>query len=501
MMKMQANNHRTHWFRNTLCVLIACSVIGTVLSAILYLNNPGKTYASTSIQFSFDGAAEGTAPNGYAFNISAVASDEVLEKALADAGMADKYTPENIRAQIETTGVYPEDIVNQMMTYESLLDFSANRTLTLSDYHPTLYTVNLYNGFDPSISRENLEKLLRAVLDSYKAFFSEVYTAGKYSVALSYNLEEFDYPQQLTILTRTIEESITYANEIYEKEPALTLNGQGFNDISVRLNNLIETDISRLSANITMNALTKDTSRLITQYDYEILKNTNELNKKNEQLVRLDALISSYEKNEIIYLSTSDSLTKIDGNSSETYDELVATRREVADELTTISNEIAKYHMLLADLINEEETDSAVPANTPLPAAMDSDTADSMAEEIIVPERTQEEIDALAKAAEEASAKQIAALEKDILDLESKREAIMKEFADLVQLYNEKRVNDMTVSVFGYRYQAPSLFSGSFIKQTIKIVGMFCVIGFVICMILLINSRRKEEKLSMGNPK
>ena len=500
-MKKQMNGQKPHWLRNTLCVLIACGILGTILSAVLFLTNPEKTYAAANVQFSFDGAAQGTAPNGYSFGISAVSSDEVVEKALEDAGMADRYSAEAVQGQIETSGVYPEDIVRQMMNYESLLDFSANRELTVSDYHPTLYTVKLYNGFDEKISKGDLEKLLHAIMDSYKAYFSKVYTAGQNSVSIAYNLEDYDYPQQLTILTTTMEDAIRYADEMYEKEPALRLNGQGFNDISVRLHSLIDTDISKLSADITMNALTKNTSRLITQYDYEIRSLTNQLNKKNDQLTHLDALIASYDKNEIIYLSTADSLTKIDGNSSETYDALVASRREVADEITTINNEISNYRLLLADLIGEDKAEEAEKAAAPAVVSANAETEETESAEgegtvteIVVPERTQEELEELAKAAEEAARKQIAALETNISTLAAKREAVMKDFADLIRQYNDKYVNDATVSVFGYQYRAPSLLSGAFIKQTIKIAGAFCLVGFIVCMILLIHSRRKEEK-------
>ena len=85
-------------------------------------------------------------------------------------------------------------------------------------------------------------------------------------------------------------------------------------------------------------------------------------------------------------------------------------------------------------------------------------------------------------------------LEANISALVAKREAVMTDFANLIQLYNNKYVNDSTVSVFGYHYKAPSLLSGAFIKQTIKIAGAFCIVGFIVCMILLIHSRRKEEK-------
>ena len=248
-----------------------------------------------------------------------------------------------------------------------------------------------------------------------------------------------------------------------------------------------------------MNALTKNASRLITQYDYEIRNLSIELERKNSQLARLDALIASYDKNEIIYLSTSDSLTKIDGNSSETYDALVATRREVADDITAIANQIADYRLLLADLTGEENAgpeaqEPAAPALNNTETAEASEAAETESETETVPVRTQEEIDAMAKAVEENKARLIAALEKYISALETKREAIMTDFADLIQLYNDKYVNDMTVSVMNYDYKAPSLLSGAFIKETIKIADVFCVAGFVVCMILRINSRRKEEK-------
>ena len=71
---------KTHWFRNTLIVLIICGLIGSVLAAVLLFSETNQTYATAAIQFSFDGAAEGKAPNGYAFDVNGITSDEVLEK-------------------------------------------------------------------------------------------------------------------------------------------------------------------------------------------------------------------------------------------------------------------------------------------------------------------------------------------------------------------------------------------------------------------------------------
>ena len=47
---------KKHWLKITLLVLAVCAVAGLVLSVILFNQNPGRTYASASLQFSFNGA-------------------------------------------------------------------------------------------------------------------------------------------------------------------------------------------------------------------------------------------------------------------------------------------------------------------------------------------------------------------------------------------------------------------------------------------------------------
>lgn len=501
MAKRTTNSRGTHWLKTTLCVLAACAIAGTVISAIQFKQSTNRTSASAAIEFSFDGAADGIAPNGYAFDASAVSSDEVLEKALESAGMADRYTAEQIRAQLETQGVYPEDIVREMTGYDSMLDFTASRTLQTTKYHPTQYRVVLYRDFDKNISQADLEKLLACIMDAYKAYFAETYAAGTNEIGISYNLADYDYPQQLTILGRLMTESVNYAEEMYEKEPTLKAGGIGFNDIAVQLNSLISTDIEKLSANITINALTIDPERLITQYQYEIKSLNNELTNKKTQLERTDELLASYDKNEIIYLSTTDSLTKIDGNSSETYDKLVAARKQVADEITTINSKIATYQLRLANLTKTEEPAEAPAAGTAAAQTGDETGAetgeqngDSENTETAAPAMTQEEIEALAAAAEEAARAQRKELEADIETLLAHRKTIMENFAGLIKAYNDKMINDLTVTVTKVTYDTPKFLSGAFIKQVVKTAGPICAVGFMVCVILIIVSRRKEEK-------
>ena len=107
---------------------------------------------------------------------------------------------------------------------------------------------------------------------------------------------------------------------------------------------------------------------------------------------------------------------------------------------------------------------------------------------------TQEEIDAMAAAAEEAAKQQTAALEKSIDELVAKREAVMTDFAALIRLYNEQHINDLTVSTGTVKYNAPKILSGAFAKRALKTAGPICALGFIACLLVMIISRRKEEK-------
>ncbi len=490
---MMSAAKKTHWLRNTIIVLLVCGIAGTLLAAVQFTRHPKRTSAVASLQFSFDGAAEGVAPNGHVFNVEDLTSDEVLEAALSAAGLSGTYTADQLRGNLAVTGSYPEDLVEQVMSYESLMSFAANRELTVNEYHPTLFTVALYGDFDKAISQTKLEELLQGVMDSFCARLTQTTSVSlDWGEDAIYALDKYDYPQQLEVIQETMTQQARYAEEMYGKEPTFARDGKGFNDIYVRFNSLIESDIQRLNASITMNALTRNTARLLTQYQFEIRDLNNQLTKQTEQLERLDALIASYEKNEIIYLSTTDSLTKIDGNSSETYDALVTARKDVSDKITKINSKITTYQLKLADLMKDSAEQTATAQTSAESDAQPAATETMEVEQI--QELTEEEIAAAAAAAEEAAKQQTATLEKGIESLVARCNAVTDDFKALLDAYNAQEINPQTVRVFNRKYLAPKLISGSFARKVIMTAGPLCAVGFMVCMVLLIASRRKEER-------
>ncbi len=486
---------KTNWLRRTIIVLVVCAIVGLALTAALFFGKPDKTTASANIQFTFEGAPEGLAPNGRPFNVSELASDEVLTAALREAGLEGTYTPEQLRPCLMARGVFPKDMVDQVTSYASLLDFTTSRSTNVGDYHPTVFDVSLSSDFDKSISEDKLVALMQNILIAFRHRFAQVYANGLETESLLFTLDQYDYPQQLEILQNHYEMISAYALEVYEWKPIFRWQGVGFNDISVRLNNLINSDIGRLNADLTMNALTKDTVRLLTRYQFEIRDLSNQLQKQREHLKKMDAIIDKYSKNEIIYLSTADSLTKIDGNSSETYDELVDRRKKIADDITDINSRISEYQLKLADLIGEDafadqQADVAsVEADTASVEADAGQTPDQALADVV--EMTEAEIAKAAEDAERETQAQKDALEKNLSTLVEKGQVILNDFKAMLEAFNQEQINELNLAATSVRYDAPRVLSGAFAKKAIMVAGPICTLGFLACMLMIFISRKR----------
>lgn len=459
---------KTHWLRNTLIVLIICGLVGSVLAAVLLFSETNQTYATAAIQFSFDGAAEGKAPNGYAFDVNGITSDEVLEKALETSGLTGTYTAEEIRGSMNVTGVYPERIAEQMTRYVSLLDTNADMQAALSDYHATRYSVTLYNNFDQKIASGKLTELLRNILEIYRGHFAKTYSASLETTDAITDLQEYDYAQQLDAIRTGVNQDNRFALEVQELAPDFRQGGRSFGDIAVRYQNLGK-DIDRLEATITLNAVSKDRTRLQKRYEMEIRTQGFQLESLTEELKQIEAQVDSFEKDGIIYVSANGTLNRVGSSSSDTYDKLVEKRKTVSDQIAEINATIALYQARLDDMTG---------------AAAKAAEAAGETEDVT--------------AVEELTAAEKAALRADVeqkLDmLRAKRDDVRSDFAAMLDAYAAREINEKTVSVSELKYKTPSLLSGAYIVKVIKTAGPFCAVGFMVCMVLLIISRRKEEK-------
>ena len=215
--------------------------------------------------------------------------------------------------------------------------------------------------------------------------------------------------------------------------------------------------------------VSKDRIRLQKRYEMEIRTQGFQLESLTEELKQIEAQVDSFEKDGIIYVSANGALNRVGSSSSDTYDKLVEKRKSVSDQIAEINATIALYQARLDDMTGV--------------AAKAAEAADE-AEDVT--------------AVEELTAAEKAALRADVeqkLDmLRVKRDNVRNDFAAMLDAYAAQEINEKTVSVSGLKYKSPSVLSGAFIVRVIKTAGPFCAIGFMVCMVLLIISRRKEEK-------
>ncbi len=497
---MSKAKKKTHWLRNTLCVLIACGIVGVVVASVQFHANPDKTIASATVQYAFTGAAEGLAPNGYIFDASAVSSAEVIDAALEASGMTGRYTADQIQPSLSVRGSYPEDILTQLTGRVSVLAGGNNaQMLTVSEYHPTTYTIALDTEFDRSISEADLKNLLENILSSYKVLFAKTGAMGIQDLEVGTDLSAYDYPQMLSVISNRIARTSEYAADMSEKEPTMSLNGQTFSDIGVKLNNLVNTDIARMNGLISTYALTRDSGRLQVQYEYEIKRLNNELSRKKEELRKLEELIQSYRKS-VAYVSTSDALLKVDSSSTQTYDSLMDTRKKVSEEIAETSTEIMTYQLRLNDLKKtvtqmEEETveetaDVQAKAEEPSAEQAQAGTGTETSEpETNVTDTGLEDSESTEKISE-----RMETLDRGIQQLLTREANITGELNALIRKYNEQEINDLTVIVSGVKYTAPAYLSTAFAVKVVKTAAPFCAVGLMACLVMIIISRIREDE-------
>lgn len=511
-------------------VTISCILIGIIVTLAVYLKDSGRVAAVSSIMFTFEGAADGRTPDGQEFDISMLAEDTILEAAMEACNMKDKYTPDQLRSSLYIRGDYPEDIAGEILSFESLFDYEASKTFTHDGFHATRYTVALYNDFDRKISKNQLDQLLTTLLKTYGDTFKTQYGKTWKNDLLNLNLDDYDYIQQLTILKDQLEQAAGFAEELYLEEPGVITGGESFNDICIRMKNLANNEIPRLQAMVVMGGLSRDAERLLIQYEYEIEDLCIQLKYQSNRLNEVEQLLASYEKNDILYISSGEELTKIDGNSSQTYDALVAEKRDVADQITLIRSDISERLLSMQDILGDEagyseyfdkvysilmeqvgteegqqlidetglENPDAVDANgedveenpEENPDGENPDEEENPDAEALPDENTTASI----HKGRENNAEQLATLEAEIRSLEEKIKTLENDFNNMLVAYNELHLNDETVSISKTQLVSKKLISGAFIKTGIKCAGPFVSIGIMICVVMVLLDMKKKEK-------
>lgn len=421
-----------------LSLIVIAGIIGVIIALVKYFGpDKIKRNSSVTIQFTYDGAAKNQTPTGEKFSIDGIKSDQVLNDAIASVGLASKYTADALRSSIVVKGQYPADVIDKIKDFNSLYNFGESRDVSINNYYPTTYSIVLYDDFDPSVSSSDMEKLIKAIGETYRNYFinNYIYSYNPEKIQEMLVLDNYDFAYRIRIIKLHLQEIKNYASEMYEKDKAFRSGSQSFNDIVIKCRNLENDAIGNIEAAVMTDVLSVSAARLRNQYEYEIKILENEKAHKNANLEELDGLINSYELDGIMYLGSGDAMVKVERNSKETYEKLVDMKKELTERIVEIDSEIEKYKSFITD--------------------MDAASLSTEAKKTLISGQIQNAYD--------------------------KTVEIEKLFSDMVADYNATLVAEESVDVKENRFVSGKIFSTGFIAMAVKCAAPLCIVVMIIC--------------------
>ena len=423
-------------FRSALIILIVTGVIGLIVSIIDYtLVHPNDRYVTLNLEMTYDGAEYGLAPNGEKYSINGIRDVELIEGVIASDSLFSNYDAQKISDNIKIKGSYPPDVIDKIQQYDSVYDFSSSREVGQKDYNPTVYTISLYDGFDTSVSKSTLSKLLSGIVDAYRDRF-----LGEYVFSFSEDVQndvidisDSDYRYQISIIGNRLSMIRAYAMEMFGRKPGYRYQDMSFNDIAAKCDSIEKNDLAGLEALIMLNSYSKSPVRLKNQYQYHINILDNQINEKQAYLAELDELVAGYEMDSILYLEGGEAVVKVDSNSTETYEKLIDIRTEITNKLTELSSEKSKYVQYVDDVKNGGTI----------------------------------------------SAAQRADLEGKIATVRTTLSDLEKTFSDMITAFDQSIISKDSLKQSGTVYVSRSLFTTGFIKRCIKFAAPVVMLGLM----------------------
>ena len=435
----------------SLLILCVAAVVGLTWSIIDFkVANKVMSYSYEVIQFDYDGASDGVDPNGKAFNPTDLLTDEVIEEALNESSLT--YDIELVRQNIFMENIVPKDIVKEIQSYESIIGKTddSSREISSKDYRPVRYKFVLYNDLDKKLSKAKLNELLDNIVNAYCDHFYDTYKKNYDISSYSdlYQMENYDYIYQAEVFTNKIRVLSNCARSIYNEHTDFTVDGKSFNDLALKCDQLISSDVSRINNIIILNALSKDIERLKNYYNFKIENLNFEKIKYTSDLATITAQLNAYTKDSTVYVGSGENIVKVDNNSSVTYDSLLAKQIATANTIASINTSISDYQAILEDINNAVATDE-----------------------------------------------DYTLVQNYITRLSNEYDSLENSFKDMTIKYNEKYINNSSISKSEVKYYSASIASTTFIARCIKIcapIGIEALL--IVSFYLLIIEIRKNKK-------
>ena len=239
----------------TILILVTCST-----SLVMY-RQKART-AKMLVALNYEEATRGLYPNNTRFNISLIKSEDVLDRAIAKAGLEGQITALDMADHITALA----SNVNGMQLPSDTTSYKIATTYTIT-----------YEKNDELGPRISARDMLGLIVEAYKEAFYEDYTYVEVGIAPDWSeCEEQEYMEigsffekECRKLRRFLN---TNANENGTYRSART--GETFPSLRQKVDNFISIDLEKYDSYVLQSGLSKNRERYISKLEYEnFLKN------------------------------------------------------------------------------------------------------------------------------------------------------------------------------------------------------------------------------------
>ena len=344
-------------------IVLVCAVLVPILGA-LYVDANQSYVASTTIEYAFEEAKEGKNLKGGKLDPQEIMSPIVIESVISSLNL--NTSVERIRSSVAIT---PFIDATTKAKQKALTDKGED-----FEFFPTEYTVSFtYSGKNGA---EYGVKVLNKLLEAYDAYIRQTYTGQSKIPDMFANIDydKYDYMEICDLFDEQIENSTQILSSLNTQDPAFRSpkTGLTFGDLLFYFNNLSQTDVAKLYANVRVGCLSKNTEVLVKNYQYKV-EELNLINgkKTEESGTSYDIMLDfyrQYKEGQIQNNTVEEGLTKQQTNNDvgsqiireddiskliTTYDSIMTKYVDSGTEALQAAEDMRHYQMLIEAFSND----------------------------------------------------------------------------------------------------------------------------------------------------
>ena len=358
--KRRTNNTR----KSIWMYLLAFALVFAVCCLYAVVQMTNSRYVTITVNST--SVAKGQNPDGSAFDIYGILSDEVLE--IASQKLDGKISAAELKRHLSVSDALTAETNQQLK--QSILDGEYANT-----YFPTVYRLTYTtvldkistNGIGNQIralfrgSARSIDRILEAVAQSYQEVYAASYLTYDSMFEIDWtSIDAMDYYNRAEALRTEAMRILRFLQDKTDENPIIESSSERltYGDLSNDLWQLIGVDIENHQAYIIQNSITRSRKELLRQFRYmeEIYKEEKE--RKTEEYLILDEAVDLYDSSttKVVFIPALDQDDSFYMNRTKVGLDYLVERADAARLAADEAEHNAKYYQYLQTCFSETDT-------------------------------------------------------------------------------------------------------------------------------------------------